>query len=750
MRKNERSWLIGLSAIFACLAFLLLILLNPAPDERKSRELTKVFFAASHVVIAAGIGYGSALIGALVAAQYQLFRIWLIRGSAVAAGIALYAWANLESQLPLDVYTAVFCLVLAVSAVAVFLTRKTKAPILLLLLGLGLMPLYSIMSHWADNEQRNHMFGYWFGHDMFEPPFEIYDSMAKDAILFGGTDPGRFNPTYMIFCESFLDSQKKVDPDFDRRDVYIITQNALADGTYLEYIRAHYHRSSQIDPPFFSELVRSSKSRENGSTNLLSRSLFPVDRLFAGIGSRIEANRRERGVYPVKEIKIPSHKDAEDAFSEYLVDAQRRLQLNQLDPGENVQTRDGQLTVSGQIAVMKINAILAKQIFEENPDNEFYVEESFPLEWMYPHLSPYGVIMKLNREPVESLGEEAVRKDHDFWRRYMERLIGDWISYDTSVKEITDFCEKAFIRGDHRGFQGDRKFMRDDNAQQSFSKLRSSVAKFYEWRMRNSNTVEEQELMIREADFAYKQSYALCPYSPEAIYHYVNLLASLERFDDADRIIGTSIKMDPVNTQLHRIKQELQRMKQASQRVNQLQGQMDVIESEFSNNPTNVQLAFELVNNYFLLQQTNKAIELLDKLRDGENASRITLLSVAEAYSRMGLYLRLETTLLKLVEEMPLSPEVWYDLAAIQSSIGRGPQAIPALKKAFELNQFRLSNDPNATNLMTGTLTDPRFGPLFELPEFLELFKTPPVATQGADSEGIPEIPVSEEMEEAP
>ena len=32
----------------------------------------------------------------------------------------------------------------------------------------------------------------------------IYPEMARDAVLFGGMDPGRFNPTYMIFCESFI------------------------------------------------------------------------------------------------------------------------------------------------------------------------------------------------------------------------------------------------------------------------------------------------------------------------------------------------------------------------------------------------------------------------------------------------------------------------------------------------------------------------------------------------------------------
>src|SRR5947208_4686597 len=97
--------------------------------------------------------------------------------------------------------------------------------------------------------------------------------MARDAVLFGGTDPGRFCPTYMIFCESFVPPKcKPRDPLFDRRDVYIITQNALADGTYLCYIRAHYNRSAQKDPPFFQELCRSGKERElNYETNVLAR-----------------------------------------------------------------------------------------------------------------------------------------------------------------------------------------------------------------------------------------------------------------------------------------------------------------------------------------------------------------------------------------------------------------------------------------------------------------------------------------------
>jgi hypothetical protein len=88
----------------------------------------------------------------------------------------------------------------------------------------------------------------------------VYPEMARDAVLFGGTDPGRFCPTYTIFCESFIphDCQPEQDQHYDRRDVYIITQNALADNTYLDYIRAQYNRSAQIDPPFFQNFLSGS------------------------------------------------------------------------------------------------------------------------------------------------------------------------------------------------------------------------------------------------------------------------------------------------------------------------------------------------------------------------------------------------------------------------------------------------------------------------------------------------------------
>jgi len=148
---------------------------------------------------------------------------------------------------------------------------------------------------------------------------------------------------------------------------------------------------------------------------------------------------------------------------------------------------NGRVSVSGQVAVMSINGLLTKVIFDKNPDHEFYVEESFPLDWMYPYLTPFGVIMKINRNPVPELTQDILDKDHAFWSQFSRRTIGNWITYDTSVKEVCDFAEKVYLRHDFKGFTGDRKFVRDDDGQKAFSKLRSSIAaSIYQWRSKTS------------------------------------------------------------------------------------------------------------------------------------------------------------------------------------------------------------------------------------------------------------------------
>jgi hypothetical protein len=417
----------------------------------------------------------------------------------------------------------------------------------------------------------------------------VYPEMSPNAVLFGGTDPGRFCPTYMIFCDSFIPPRKQPEQDqqFDRRDVYVITQNALADGTYLEYIRAQYDRSTQADPPFFQELLRSEKERQqNYKTNFLARTAYQTfDRPLLNLGAKIEARRRAEGIFPHTEIYTPSPDDSQQCFTEYMTDVQLRLnhdmrlqhdlqrpsepkQLRpgedpnrQMKPGEDVQMMGDRFQVVGQTAVMSINGLLTKVIFDHNPTNEFYVEESFPLDWMYPYLTPFGIIMKINRQPLAEFTDDIIKRDHEFWSQYSQRLIGDWITYDTSVKEIAEFVDKVYLERDFNGFKGDRKFIRDDDAQKAFSKLRSSIAGVYAWRIGAARSVPEQQKMIKEADFAFRQAFAFCPFSPEAVFRYVQLLANLNRWDDAIIVAETCLKLDPNNESCRSLVQQLQAMR---------------------------------------------------------------------------------------------------------------------------------------------------------------------------------------------
>ena len=105
---------------------------------------------------------------------------------------------------------------------------------------------------------------------------------------------------------------------------------------------------------------------------------------------------------------------------------------------------------------------------------------------MYPHLRPAGIIMKLEREPIEEFDEAIFTKDRQFWREYSKRLIGDWISEDTPVEEICNWIERTYQRRDLSDFEGSHEFVRDNDAQKGFSKLRAAIAGLYTWRSLNT------------------------------------------------------------------------------------------------------------------------------------------------------------------------------------------------------------------------------------------------------------------------
>jgi len=256
-----------------------------------------------------------------------------------------------------------------------------------------------------------------------------------------------------------------------------------------------------------------------------------------------------RNMYGTR-IYIPTEADSTNAFGEYMNDACRRRKENKLRPGEEIEEIDGKLNVSGQLAVMSINGLLAKIIFDKNPEREFYVEESFPLEWMYPHLSPHGLVMKINRQPLAVLSEELVRRDREFWTRYILTMIGDWLHDGTSVGDVVAFIEKVHVNHDLSGFKGDPRFIQNDAPQKSFSKLRSSIAGIYAWRGGNAGSPVEKERMFAEADFAFLQALALGPRSLDALFRYTSLLASQGRTEAAVPLVESALKLQPQNVML--------------------------------------------------------------------------------------------------------------------------------------------------------------------------------------------------------
>jgi hypothetical protein len=317
----------------------------------------------------------------------------------------------------------------------------------------------------------------------------IIQSIPAGSIYFGGTDPGRGLVTAL--CESHAEA----------RPFYTLTQNPLADNRYLDYVRSMY-------------------------------------------GNR---------------IYIPTTNDLQNAFTDYMADAQLRLKHDrdfpneprQMKPGEDVHIVDGRLQVSGQVAVMSINALIAKCIFDHNTNCGFYVEESFPLDWMYPYLLPHGLIFKLNREPLPALTTQAIDADHAFWAKQCRSMLGDWLKPETSVSNVCAFVESVYVQKDWSHFTGDPGFVTNDFATKTFSKLRSSSGGLYQWRLASKTDAGDKARLRAETDYAFRQAFALCPTSPEAVFRYVSFLQSQNRLNDEILIARTARKMNPDNEQLN-------------------------------------------------------------------------------------------------------------------------------------------------------------------------------------------------------
>ncbi len=191
----------------------------------------------------------------------------------------------------------------------------------------------------------------------------VLDSLRPGMIYAGGTDPGCFIPTMLNETSG------------GERHI-VLTQSALADSTYLEYLGFLY-------------------------------------------GDQMTTLTKD---------------DSQRAFQEYLADAQKRLQHDlqfpnepkQVRPGEDIKMIENRVQVSGQMAVIAIKEKLFQTLMEKNPDASFAIEQSFPFESTYANATPLGPIMELRvRDEQNALTAERAAQSVDYWRATAQQLLAD-------------------------------------------------------------------------------------------------------------------------------------------------------------------------------------------------------------------------------------------------------------------------------------------------------------------------------------
>jgi len=533
--------------------------------------------------------------------------------------------------------------------------------------GILSLPLFLIVKNYVDphqkkivggSEQNGHDFGWqfgnwqlqgvhgieedmraWYSEEEFEKLWAEYpnknypEPMGTNAIFFGGTDPGRFVPTYMIYSAKV------------RSDVYLITQNALADNTYMNVMRDLYG----------------------------------------------------------DQIWIPSPLDSNQAFQEYV----QGVQSGRINAGADVTTEGGKVQVQGVAGVMQINGFLSKMIFDHNqyrtetktdektrpvgsavvyedpaldgngkpPQRTFYVEESYVLPWMYPYLTPHGLIMKINNQPTP-LTPEIVKNDTDFWKWYCGRLLND------------------------------EKFIRDIVARKSFSKLRSAIAGLYAARGRPE-----------EAEAAFRQSVDLYDLSPEANFRLADLIAKQGRYDEAIELFDVFLKKDPNNEKGYAFKQNLISLKKMDARKTELQEKFRTGTIEFTE-------AVEMINILNNMGQVYQGDALAMQMINSGTMKPEMLMQLAQFMAQNRRFNIVEQAILKYTQMNPNDYQAWINLSALRLVMSKHNEMWQSLNKSIEIGgeQARMV-----------LRKDARFDALRKHPQFLQIVP-PLVPTQNTAS----------------
>ena len=203
----------------------------------------------------------------------------------------------------------------------------------------------------------------WPAQQLLDYGNSILDALRPGMVYVGGTDHGRWIPELL---NDTTDGEQHI----------VITQNGLAAGDYLEYVRLQY----------------------DGRMATLS------------------------------------DEDSQQAFAQYVAEAQPRFEHDQqfpdepkqVLPGEDLTMADGKLQVAGRTAVMAINQTLLETLMGKNQGLSFGMEESFPLQGTYAQALPLGPLMELNAgSDQNTFTAEQATQSLDYWRETAQQVLSD-------------------------------------------------------------------------------------------------------------------------------------------------------------------------------------------------------------------------------------------------------------------------------------------------------------------------------------
>ena len=599
MDMVTQQWIIATAAGFLVMSVLLVVLANIKGDLQDA-FIQKVKFVSSHGVFAIWIGYGLAF-GLAVA--NRLLKALVRRG-------------NVSEALLKPCRACMVCVGLLIAAIPVYENYTNE---------------YLVFSM-SGAEQNAHDYGWQFGNyqlrgaDAITEELEADEEplpnplfppeMEPDAIFFGGTDPGRFVPTYMIYSARV------------RPDVFLITQNALADNTYMNTMRDLYGNP----------------------------------------------------------IWIPTPDDSARAFQIYVDE----VQVGKRPKNADLTIENGRVQVSGALGVMEINGILCDMIFQKNKARHaFYIEESYVINWMFPYLSPHGLIMKINAEP-KVIDRTMAQDDMAFWDWYTRRLLRSPM------------------------------FRRDLPAQKSFSKLRSAIAGLYAARG-----------MMTEGERAFQEARTLYPVSPEANFRLIQeVLLRQARYAEAIDILDDYNRRDPNNGRGYDFVKFIRRIRDTEAKVRELSAKAQVSKTLSPDD------AFELALAYRELGQNDSAAvylnqlaalpnlpveklfeigSLLGSLKKPADAAKVMdgvmarippnmppeqLLEIVRVFGEAGQPDKMLVPLSRYLQLRPNDWQAWLDMATLSAMKQQQQQLQYALRKALDLGKMQALQRIQENNIL--------------------------------------------------